>query len=276
MHPQLCRRQTWYVPDLGRSSRLAADAESSGDPTRKDIATTYTCKLILDTTPLPALELCFGNVTEVEVTSNCITGDFGILADVHPVNHCLSALAAKNSSTISLHVTFHASESGFELFMQLNCFSNSMAQPGAITYEFFGMPLKESHPMSAMSVACILQAIIHFDTASPAGPGEHATTVGRQLFDCVGGSRHGSSELRGRLYLCDIPALIMTTDEIAAADDVDEAAKLKLFDASPLAFPDALTVTLQVRPRWDDFDSVVHLVKTGFKPAIARAESVES
>jgi hypothetical protein len=231
----------------------------------------------------------------VEVTPDCLNegdndhpvnegqvgdeGGQGEEALFQSVDHFTIALAAQQNSTIPLHVTFCASEKGSELYFSLRCFLDleisRYPTPSIhpITYEIFGMNIREDTPWVPLVIACKLQAVVHFDPTTRAGTEEDAVAIGIQLFDCVADCLSSNTGVYGQLYLCDIPDIVLYPDEIALANDVDDAAKLKLFNI--LLPPFDLDLDEVVRPKWEEFNSRIHLVKSGFRPSRADMRMVD-
>ena len=69
----------------------------------------------------------------------------------------------------------------------------------------------------------------------------------------------------GRLYLCGVPALVLSPNELlAAGNKANEVAKSKVFNAIP-----ALVINYGIRPTWEAYNSRVHFVNLGFRPTLA-------
>lgn len=282
MHPYFGEKQTWYVPSTTPSSSAAVEPGSNGFPSRKDIATSYVRKLILDTTPLPVLVQCFPNVDQVQVTPYCLGEDAKNEEEEVPsqsVHQFTIALASQQNSTMSLHITFCALERHFELYMSLGSFldPNSGRSPTSathpITYELFGMTISEDTPWVPLVIACRLQAVVHFDSTTRVGIEEATVALGRQLFECMEDCLLTNTGVYGQLYLCDIPDIVLSPDEIDLADNVEEAAKLKLFNIT--LPPMGLLDIGQVRPEWEECNARIHLVESGFRSPKADMKKVD-
>ena len=284
MQPYFGEKKTWYVPSTTPSSSAAVGPGSNGFPSRKDIATSYVRKLILDTTPLPVLVQCFPNVDQVEVTPYCLDEDARNEEEGIPsqsVHQFTIALASQQKSTVPLHVTFCALERHLKLYMSLGSFldpdtgRSSTSATHLILYEIFNMTILEEiedAPWIPLVIACKLQAVVHFDLSTRVGTVEDTVAIGRQLFECVAECLGTNSCVYGQLYLCDIPDIVLSPDEVDLADDVDKGAKLKL--SNILLPPLSIFGRGQVRPKWEDFNARIHLVRSGFRPPKADMKMV--
>jgi len=278
MHPYFGEKQTWYVPSTTPNSSSAVEPGSNGFPSRKDVATSYVRKLILDTTPSPILVQCFPSVDQVEVTPYCLDKDL-TCEEEEAVHQFTIALASQQNSTMPLHITFCALERGSALHLSLGSFldPDSRQSPTSathpITYEIFGMTILEDTPWVPLVNACRLQAVVHFDSTTRVGIEEATVAIARQLFECVKDCLLTNTGVYGQLYLCDIPDIVLSPDEIDLADNVEEAAKLKLFNIT--LPPMGLLDIGQVRPEWEEFNARIHLVESGFRPPKADMKKVD-
>ena len=69
----------------------------------------------------------------------------------------------------------------------------------------------------------------------------------------------------GQLYLCGVPALVLSPIELAVAgDNANDVAKLKVFDAIS-----ALVNDYGARATWEAYNSRIHFVNPGFRPTLA-------
>ena len=68
------------------------------------------------------------------------------------------------------------------------------------------------------------------------------------------------------VYLCDIPQLVLSADEIRTSPNINKAAKVKLFDQIAV-WPDPIEDSPSAQ--WEFFDSRVRLVESGFRPSMA-------
>ena len=208
----------------------------------------------------------------MEVTPYCLDEDLGC-EEEESVHQFTIALASQQISTMPLHITFCALERGIALHWSLCSFldPDSRQSPASathpITYEIFGLTILEDTPWLALTIACRLQAVVHFDSTTRVGIEEATVAIGKQLFQCL-----LVSAGCGQLYLCDIPDIVLSPDEIDLADNVEEAAKLKLFNIT-LPSPRILDLGGR-RPEWEKFNARIHLVKSGFRPSKADMKMV--
>jgi hypothetical protein len=69
----------------------------------------------------------------------------------------------------------------------------------------------------------------------------------------------------GRLHLCGVPALVLPSDELLAAENkANEVAKLKVFEALS-----TMVIKYGTRATWEAYNSRIHFVNPGFRPTLA-------
>jgi hypothetical protein len=194
--------------------------------------------------------------------------------DPHPssdIQRFLSILA-KARTTNPLHVRIHLTEDReYSDLCQFASFQTPLLE--TITYEIFDLPICNygfKPRFKPLWVAFCLRAVVHFSSHYRSGQGDLSRLpddipeyIALEMLDAFQRSTAAYPVATGRLYLCDIPSLILTPQEIASTGDVKEAALRKLYDkldGSPFD---------QKRPSWKDFNTMVKLVEPGFRPTLA-------
>jgi hypothetical protein len=229
----------------------------------------YTKELILEIIPPINIAEKLSKVKEVEVIC---AGCFDDSIDPHPssdVQQFLSILAKPQKPDplrVRAHLTLGREYSDL---CQFASFETPSLDP--ITYEIFNLPMfnhRFAPRFKPLWVAFCLRAVVHFryrTIAGTLGTAPHVVTAafGDEILDAFQRSTAGYPVASGRLYLCDIPRVVLTPQEYAAAIDINETALRKLYDkldASPFH---------QKRPSWKDFNTMVNLVEPGFRPSLA-------
>jgi hypothetical protein len=123
-------------------------------------------------------------------------------------------------------------------------------KPHAITYDIFDMRL--THGRNLLGQASLLQAVVRFDSALLSRE-VMVGQFGAELPDLFSEDTDA-----GQLFLCGIPALVLSQQELLNSVDKDKDALLKLFESMPQ----------RSRPKWELFTSKVKLVEPGFRPSM--------
>jgi len=179
---------------------------------------------------------------------------------------CLAMLSAKDISSTPLHVIVHVGgweKSTDELpdILKLDYF------PEPMTCEFFGVP--DPTTSSAWELAYDLGAVVHLD---------EATSPVYELFEELASiidnliMEDEDNSPPGRLLLCDIPRLVLSTQELLAKPNAHDAALLKLF--ALCEFDLAMMGREAQESRWDYFTARVKLVDTGYRPSKEEMENI--
>jgi hypothetical protein len=213
------------------------------------------------------------SVSEVVVTPRCLAEAIKHTRKLPDIHTSLKLLAIRHIRNCPLHVTVQVEgDSTFQQLCQLVDHqprtNNSFNIP--ITYDVFDMPTGTDlwHPLA---IAFAMRAVVHFaDHHSSAGPDDIARAISNQLLDCFKADSRSSFVTPGLLYLCDIPKLVLSPEELATSSNSNEVALLKLFDNliyTPL--PGALPGSSIPKPKWETFKSKVELVESGFRPGMS-------
>jgi hypothetical protein len=178
-----------------------------------------------------------------------------------PIYGSLGAFAVnrKESTTVPLHVEIGLSKPPIRAFYSIPSIQRHLVRcldsddsPVPITYGFFDMPI-DVKKVSIWLAAYTVRAIVRFQEPDPKRLGQYAEPICDLLRQCL------RSECRsppGRLFLCDVPQLVLTPEELeAAGDTAEEVALVKIFDAWPSG----------PKPAWEIFTSRVQLVKKGYR-----------
>jgi len=232
---------------------------------------THAKELVLEMIPPIKIAEKLSSVKEVEIIcSGCF--DDGI--DPHPssdIQEFLSILAEAQAPN-PLHVRVHLTEDReYSDLCQFASFQIPSLYP--ISYEIYDLPVRNygSKPrFKPLWVAFCLRAVIHFSSHYRSGQGNLrrlpdviSEYLALEVLDAFQRRTAGYPVATGRLYLCDIPKLVLTPQEAASAVDVKEAALRKLYDKLDGRPFD------QKRPSWKDLSTMVMLVEPGFRPSVA-------
>ena len=229
----------------------------------------HTEELILEIIPPIHIAAKLSNVTEVEVLcAQCF--DTSIVSCPDPAPQPFLLILAQGHYPNPLHVRAYLTPMR-ECSDILKLSSHEIPTFDLITYEFFNVPV-QSHKYGTLWFALSLRAVVHLsDSWHPRpnlsrGDSETITElIGFEVFDAVGESSETITHpcVTGRLYLCDIPELILTPQEVNATINIEEAAMRKLY--TNLNRP----LWGQTKPSWKDFNTMIKLVKSGFRPSFA-------
>jgi hypothetical protein len=238
--------------------------------TRKDIAATFTRKIIFDSAaPTKVISRSFRNVTDVVIT---IWG----LAALYRYKElackflglCIGVLGSPDINPTPLHLTIHLGEaiaSNHE-----SAIRRLLSEPPTLvpmTFELVSMSMYVDK-RSAIDSALRLGAVVHFKKSY--GPPDHFW-VARRLAQFLE-SRVYSNAQRGswrQAYLCDIPEYVLTPDELARGiqeGNAVERAKYKLVKVPAPTLREALEL---VEKRCSESLSKVTYVQSGFRPSPA-------
>jgi hypothetical protein len=121
-----------------------------------------------------------------------------------------------------------------------------------ITYGFFDMPLDLDASLK-LQTAYALWGIVEFIQPDGDQLGQHTDTLGCLLSQCL----RSETVAPGRLFLCDVPRLVLTVEEFAkAGENAKEIALVKIYEAWP---------TTHLQPKWEVFNMRVKLVDEGYR-----------
>jgi hypothetical protein len=242
-------------------------------PTRKDIAVSYTRKLVFDGPPDFVISKHYRAVEEVVFFAPCLHdvikhGRDNSAQALAPMLKCLGQLVRRYLTSGPLHLTVrprNQEQSPCDAAMKL-LFSDG--QPVPITCDFYGMSM-DNHDVP-FNLAYDLGAIVHFSEEAPLN-GEAANDIAFQLADIVDdlfdyeeNQLYGSPP--GQIFFCDVSRLILSPKELAACENANDAARLKLFDLCDF---DRFDRKFTASQSWEYFTSRVKLVDPGFKPSQA-------
>lgn len=232
-------------------------------PTRKDIATGHTRKLIIDIEPESAIPTSYTRVNEVELGPRtfCEPG-------IHPlgywdypfVKESVENVAPRDVSAPPLHVTARISR---DIDMgALGSLLRDIQTPFPFSCEFLEMFIDEDE--FALDVAFLLGAVVKYRDTD-LDKEEIIREIAGQL-DISFTEEDPAAAPYPYVYLCDIPRLVLSADEIRSSPNFNKAAKVKLFDQIAV-WPDPIEDSPSAQ--WEFFDSRVRLVESGFRPSMA-------
>jgi hypothetical protein len=199
-------------------------------------------------------------VEEVTVSLRCL------LLDERRINRprlyeALSQLAPAGKDAAPLHVTCHVAEGvAYRDISQLYK-DNTSRNHELVTYEFLDISIYHSQS-PLLCEAFVLRAVVRLSDHITAGPDEIARLFGFQLFLCFYIYGPTLNPNPGQLYLCDIPHLVLSPDELSTAVNIEETALLKLYNSINEDLLSPVT-------SWKTFKSKIRLVKSGFRPSMS-------
>jgi hypothetical protein len=165
------------------------------------------------------------------------------------LSEILATFAPKDASSGLLHATI--STRILQSIQDSNCCPfESQTMPGTITYEICDLPLPQARWY--LWKAFDLQAVVHLDIDSRSRD-EILPDLKDAMLDCFTGLNNPA----GQLFLCGIPALVLSPEELSPSLNINEDALLKVFNS----------MQEQERPKWEVFTAKVHLVEPGFRPS---------
>jgi hypothetical protein len=111
-----------------------------------------------------------------------------------------------------------------------------------------------------------MQAVVHFEDDPPFPPDEYASELAYQLESCF--EEDKCDVPAGQLYLCGVPQIVLTPNEINLARNVNEAAMIKLCHLiCPDSWPSQIGLSHEKRLAF--LKSRVKLVESRFRPTLA-------
>lgn len=259
-------------------------------PTRKDLATTYTRKVIMKGIPPSRLPATYRHANEMTLAAGCFdamywpSNRFGsnLYDDLTPIERqkllneaaystikkSLKMFAPVDRSSTPLHVQVHF---GPGLNCELMEYYLTPAQSYApYTIEFHNMSIDDWTDGTALDMAYSLGGVVQTSKFINAHLGLGiATHIAEGLEDCL--VNDDPLAPSGRIYLCGIPSLVLSPEETESANDVDEAAMTKLFNLIK-TWPD-LSQAPSLTHR-DFFDDRVRLVGPGYRPKLADLDDI--
>jgi hypothetical protein len=241
-------------------------ADKVEGPTRKDIATTFTRKLVFECVPdLPSSE-SYQAIREVVIHRQHMEepwsqkpADHFLWMESH-FNRYLKVIAPSISFIDSLHLKLCTESPCRWTYDSINSLNHCFESAIRCTYEVTGAPW---HDSTALCAAYDLQCVLTFRDYGISQE-RRAGYIASCISECF--EEEDLDTSTGQLFLCDIPSLVLNPRELASAADVNEAAIIKICDLVTV-YPD-LTGSIY-KTKLDFFKSRIKLVKPGFKPTLA-------
>ena len=240
-------------------------ADRVEEPTRKDIATSFTRKLIFACMPDVPISQSYRAFNEVVIDREYPVEPWPEETFDHFLwfesrfKRYLKIIGPTISLIDSLHVDLHTSfpYRGFQerVHALYQCFESAIQCTYGVTGILWYNP-------SDMSIAYDLQCVVNLGQ-STSGPEHSAGYIASYISDCF--EDEDLDTPTGQLFICDLPPVVLNLQELASAD-VDETAMVKICDLVSF-YPD-LTGSIY-KTKLDFFRSRIKLVKSGFKPTLA-------
>lgn len=258
-------------------------------PTRKDVATTFTRVMIINDLPISPFPKSLTGVKEVRFGGRCFENQeeadddryrdpyhdyHGYLyqATYDPdqvptlLKDCLLAIAPTSISPYSLQVKFQIGPN--HNFDELESLLRQLNPPIPFTYEFYFRKMSHTD-RKALQLAYKYGGIVHYEySATYYNPDTVAQNIAGHLGFLF------FEHMAGRVYLCDVPRLVLAPKEHhSAGDNVNETAKRRIFNNIRFGDDPSMSTSLNLA-RWRVFDNRVKLVEPGFRPSTKTLISV--
>jgi len=153
-------------------------------------------------------------------------------------------------------------------FDELESLLRQLNPPISFTYEFYFKKMSHTD-YDALQLAYKYGGIFHYEyPATYYNP----DTVAQNIADHLGSLFF--EHVAGRVYLCDVPRLVLAPKEHhSAGDNVNETAKRRIFNNIRFGDDPSMSTSLNLA-RWRVFDDRVKLVDSGFRPSAKTLISV--
>lgn len=239
------------------------------EPTRKDIATSYTRKLVFDELPDLAISHAYRDFDEVVFSVRCLHLLYPYRPDLScaceqywwmesSVKKWTELIISPTSPIGPLHVHLcvepyrYIHENVITLFHLFDSYFHC-------TYE---LSLHWIDDHKTMYIAYEMQCVVNFKETQ--WHSTNARYIAHLINECF--EEEGTAAPAGQLFLCDFPRLILTPEEFApAADNREETAIIKIHDLITV-WPDLSNSVYNTK--LDFLKSRVKLVKSDFKPSL--------
>ena len=226
---------------------------------RKDIATTFTRKLGLNSVPSHILPEHYTAVTTVVVMAGSSFGSdcFGS----YSLSVFLGAIAKANMSSTPLHILFDGRKRKItNIFLQL--LDYLLETPISTTQEFFDFMSDDIE--DSLHAAHTMRAVLHVQPRLDDYV-DDLTALSLRLLDL---SEYSMEDYPGgRVYLCGVPDIALWPAVlITAGDKANDIAEITVF--RHMSEHD-LWFTVHPVPAWAHFQSHVEFVNPGFRPTLA-------
>jgi len=255
---------------------LGGEHEIRMPPNRKDTATTFTRKLVFDAVPREISAHHYRGVEEVIITLDCLAWELSsshlhghiVAKNARLMREMLTVLSQLRDPSAPLHISIRFG------FIFRNHDLNSLfgshgeyTQGIDATYAFHNVSITGGR--STLLIAYRVRGVVHFDkgdlrmTQDRQDARELISTLDRTM------RWYNGDLIPGCLFICGLPQVVLTPEEIeAAGDDVNEDALLKLHETSLRpSWPYHDIDTTQVT--WEDFQARIKLVNSSFRPTRA-------
>lgn len=246
---------TAYTSEDGNDEGIPINRE----PNRKDIATTFTRKLVLDSVPWRARPEHYTTTTTVVVTAGPLIGSDGF--DAYPLFMFLRGIAKGHNSSTPPHILFDGRKCRSpDTFDEL--LDYLISTPITATQEYLGFG--HLYFGDLLDVAYRMRAILHIQPRLD-GHADDLTILSFRLLDLI--EHYMKDYPGGQVYLCGVPDLVLTPPELlAAGDDANDMSRVKVYQCmSALSYSHTQT--------WDHFKSNVQFVNPGFRPTLVNTIS---
>jgi hypothetical protein len=257
------------------------DHHADYTPTRKDIATSHTHKLVIRDIPELAIPRSYQAVKEVEIHAHSLNWPFELDGNEEAakctewmedqVRKCLKSITSPNSSADSLHVKLYNDPEYKREYEVLGRLLEQFESAVPVTFEFFGFDFLVDYSMIVdqdmicpLHMAYELQAVVNFEIGGASHPSSVAKCLSMAIGECFENEDIDSPV--GQVYMCGLPPLILEPNQLVSAHDINEAALIKLYKLVTV-WPNLRGS--QYKTNLDFFRSRIKLVEPGFRPSLA-------
>jgi hypothetical protein len=238
-------------------------------PTRKDIATSFTRKIIFDEIPNLPLSHSYRALEELVIVRLSDSNPEPYVPTPYEKNlwvesrfeQCLKVVAPSIGAIKSLYVKLYIRALTKYPHDRINALFYCFDSVIPCIYEISDIGVADS---DAFYAAYDLQCVVHLKGGWRETPECRAKHIASHINECF--EEEDLDTPTGQLFLCDIPSYVLDPQELASADDLDEAAINKICDLVSV-YPD-LTGSIY-KTKLDFFRSRIKLVKSGFKPSLS-------
>jgi len=269
---------TWVKVGFSDSSdddQLMIDGQISKRPTRKDIATSFTRRLIFYDVPDIAISPTYTGVSDVTIGAQFMEAQRMI--SLSPLDRaewfesrfdrCLRVVSSPKSSVASLHIAiqFPCSTKGIH-----EDISTLLAKYESGTPRSYGWHIETFSPdMTTLRSAYELQAVVHLPGGRFFGffDSEHIEHLAQELAwkieQCLDEGDVKTPD--GQFFLCDAPLFVLSPHDFVAASNPEQTAMSKIYGLID-HWPDLSGS--QYKTNLEYFRSRVKLVESDFRPSV--------
>ena len=254
---------------------LKLDKQVENIPTRKDLATSHTSKLVFYNVPELEIPRSYRAVNQVEIRRRCL--DRSYMYHDHAtafaaagymerrLQRCLKIVTSSKSSADSVHVLVYDSALHQTEWENLGRLLTQFESAIPCTFEFFDLCLYDDYRRSTpLQAAYEVQAVVHFETNTAFWPYSLYRSLALSI-DNIFNNEDKEAPV-GQLFLCDLRHARSRPEDFDRAHDSNEAGLITLCNCITV-WPDLSGS--QYETKLDFLKSRIKLVEPGFRPSLA-------